>query len=63
MPGDENSDETKGFSYYVSDEQLKEYGSWPLEKRLAWLYAGNKLRKQLPEKNREIQDAFRRGDM
>jgi hypothetical protein len=51
----------KGFSYFVSDEQLKEYSSWPMERRLQWLLMGNKLRKMLPEKTIEIQELFRQG--
>jgi hypothetical protein len=51
----------KGFSYFVSDEQLKEYGSWPMERRLQWLLMGNRLRKMLPERTIEIQELFRQG--
>jgi hypothetical protein len=51
----------KGFSYHVSDEQLKEYSSWPMERRLQWLLMGNKLRKMLPRKTIEIQELFRQG--
>jgi len=51
----------KGFSYYVSREQIDEYRSWSIERRLEWLYLGNKLRKSLPRKIIEIQEAFRQG--
>jgi hypothetical protein len=51
----------KGFSYYVSKEQIEEYRKWPMERRLKWLYFGNKLRKSLPPKIIEIQEAFRQG--
>jgi hypothetical protein len=51
----------KGYSYYVSDEQLKEYGSWTVERRLKWLLMGNKLRKMLPKRTIEIQELFRQG--
>jgi hypothetical protein len=51
----------KGFSYHVSQEQIDEYRSWPMERRLKWLYFGNKLRKSLPRKIIEIQEAFRQG--
>jgi len=54
-------EERKGFSYSVSREQIDEYLTWTIERRLAWLLLGNKLRKELPEKTREIQDAFREG--
>jgi hypothetical protein len=51
----------KGFGYYVSREQIDEYRSWSIERRLEWLYIGNKLRKSLPRKIIEIQEAFRQG--
>jgi hypothetical protein len=50
-----------GFSYTVPWEQVEEYRSWPYERRLQWLMMGNLLRKSLPRKTIEIQDAFRRG--
>jgi hypothetical protein len=50
-----------GFSYSVSWEQIEEYRSWPYERRLQWLMMGNRLRKFLPRKTIEIQDAFRQG--
>ena len=52
-----------GFRYYLTSRQLEEYGQWPLERRLAWLLAGNRLRRGLPREILEIQDAFRRGEM
>jgi hypothetical protein len=55
------SEQRKGFSYYVSQEQIDEYRSWPIERRLQWLFLGNKLRKLLPEKTIKIQEAFRQG--
>jgi len=51
----------KGFSYDVSKEQIDEYRAWPIERRLRWLLLGNKLRKLLPKKTIEIQEAFRQG--
>jgi len=51
----------KGFTYYVSQEQIDEYMKWPIERRLQWLYLGNKLRRSLPRKIIEIQEAFRKG--
>ncbi len=53
---------TKGYSYTVSKEQIEEYGKWPLERRLAWLYEANKLRRFLPSEQIRIQDEFRRGE-
>jgi len=54
-------EEKKGFTYFVNDEQMREYRSWPIERRLQWLFLGNKLRKLLPKKTIEIQEAFRQG--
>ncbi len=51
----------KGFHYHVSREQIKEYSSWPMERRLEWLLMGNRLRKFLPKKTIEIQELFRQG--
>ena len=52
-----------GFRYHLTPQQLEEYGKWSLERRLAWLLAANRMRRSLPRKSREIQDAFRRGEM
>jgi len=49
----------KGFTYTVSKEQLDEYRAWSIERRLKWLFLGNKLRKSLPQKTIEIQESFR----
>jgi len=51
----------RGFSYYVSQEQINDYRTWPLERRLKWLFLCNKMRKSLNPKVIEIQDAFRSG--
>jgi len=53
--------ENKGFSYTLSREQINEYCSWPVERRLKWLFMANKLRRDLPKKIIEIQEAFRKG--
>jgi len=54
-------EERKGFSYFLTEEQIDEYRSWPVERRLKWLFIANKLRKDLPKKTIEIQEAFRQG--
>lgn len=54
-------EQMKGFTYTVSKEQLDDYRKWPIERRLKWLYYGNKLRKSLPKKTIEIQELFRDG--
>ena len=50
-----------GFTYTVSREQIDEYRKWPLDRRLKWLFYANKMRKLLPKKTIEIQEAFRQG--
>jgi hypothetical protein len=49
----------KGFTYIVSREQMDEYRKWPLDRRLKWLFQANKMRRLLPKKTIEIQEAFR----
>jgi hypothetical protein len=56
-----DKEKRKGFSYTVSREQIEEYSSWPLERRLRWLYLANKMRRSLPHETIEIQEAFRQG--
>lgn len=51
-----------GFSYYVDRAHMEEYRTWPIERRLAWLLEGNKLRRSLPPETIAIQEAFRRGE-
>ena len=53
------TEQKKGFTYTVSREQIDEYMKWPLDRRLKWLFQANKLRKLLPRKTIEIQEAFR----
>jgi len=54
-------EQKKGFDYFVSKEQIDEYRLWPVERRLQWLFLANKMRKFLPRKIIEIQEAFRQG--
>jgi len=54
-------EEKKGFSYILTKEQIAEYRSWPVERRLRWLFTANKMRRYLPKKTIEIQEAFRQG--
>jgi hypothetical protein len=51
----------KGFTYTVGKEQIDDYRKWPLDRRLKWLFYLNKMRKFLPPKTIEIQEAFRQG--
>jgi hypothetical protein len=51
----------RGFTYSVSREQILEYRAWPQERRLKWLLFANKMRKYLPSKTIQFQEAFRQG--
>lgn len=51
-----------GFYHEPDPEMVKEYRTWSLERRAAWLYAGLKARMLLPKNVRELQDQFRRGE-
>jgi phage pi2 protein 07 len=53
------TEQKKGFTYTVSREQIDEYMKWPSDRRLKWLFQANKMRKFLPRKIIEIQEAFR----
>lgn len=50
-----------GFSYHINIKKIREYREMPLEKRLAWLYQGNLLRRAYPKHIIELQDRFREG--
>ena len=50
-----------GFDYYISLKKIRQYQNTPIEKKLAWLYQGNLLRKSYPKKIIELQDKFREG--
>ena len=50
-----------GYAYMVSKVQLAEYRTWPIERRLKWLFYANKMRKSLSKKTIEIQELFRSG--
>jgi hypothetical protein len=53
------TEQKKGFTYTVSHEQMDEYANWPLDRRLKWLFQANKMRRLLPQRTIEIQEAFR----
>jgi hypothetical protein len=53
------TEQKKGFTYIVGREQMDEYRKWPLDRRLKWLFQANKMRRLLPKKTIEIQEAFR----
>lgn len=56
-------EKNKGFYYYLTKKQIKEYSKWSIEKRLKWLYLGNLLRKFLPGEIKEIHEKFRKGEI
>ncbi len=49
-----------GFEYFLEEDVLEDYKKKPLEKRLQWLYAGNKLRMLCPEEVKERHAEFRK---
>ena len=51
----------RGFSYWVDPDQIERYRTWPVERRLKWLFYGNKLRKSMPSNIIATQEAFRKG--
>jgi hypothetical protein len=51
----------KGFSYTVNENQIAEYRRWPVERRLKWLFEGNKIRRYLPQKTLKLHEEFRKG--
>lgn len=53
----------KGYSYTVDVERLLDYARWPIGKKLRWLFLGNKLRRSLPRRTLQVQDAFREGKL
>jgi hypothetical protein len=53
------TEQKKGFTYTVSWEQIGEYTTWSVDRRLKWLFQANKMRRFLPKKTIEIQEAFR----
>ena len=53
----------KGFTYTVGKEQIEDYRKWPLKRRLQWLFISNQMRKSLPSRTIELQEAFRQGKM
>ena len=53
----------KGYKYHIEENVLKEYQRKPLRLRLQWLYMGNCLRKGYDKKIKDLQDAFRKGQL
>ena len=54
----------KGFSYYVSREQIEAFRKLPVEERLRWLEEAREFMiRFMPPRNWEILQKFRRGEI
>ncbi len=53
----------RGFSYYLSEEIIKDYQKKPLKLRLKWLYMGNLFRKNYPKNIIRLHNRFREGEV
>ena len=63
-PEDPATRHGKGYSYRVSDSQLRRWRALPARVKLQWLEDANRLlASALSPKVRAIQDRFRRGDL
>jgi hypothetical protein len=64
MPDAPHGRPQRGFSYAVTDEQIRRWRALPAEVKLQWLEDANRfLALALTPKAREIQDRFRRGEL
>lgn len=64
MPHGPGERRRRGFSYRVTDEQIRRWRALPAEVKLQWLEDANRfLGLALPPKAREIQNRFRRGEL
>jgi len=64
MPAAPRARPRRGFSYTVTDEQIRHWRALPAEVKLQWLEDANRLLAlALTPKAREIQDRFRRGEL
>ena len=52
----------KGFTYYVTDEEIKKYMKLPPELKLKWLEEANEFTWKYG-KNKEIREKLRRGEI
>lgn len=52
----------KGYTYYVTDDQIARYRRLTPEQKLNWLEEANAfINKFLPERSRQLQKMFREG--
>lgn len=58
----DDSETRKGYTYYVTDEQIERYRRLTPEQKLNWLEEANAfINKFLPERSRQLQKMFREG--
>lgn len=54
----------KGYTYYVTDEQIERYRRLTPEQKLNWLEEANAfINKFLPERSRRMQQLFKEGKL
>ncbi len=54
----------KGYRYHVDDGQIRRYGRLTPKQKLEWLEEANAfVNKFLPERNRRLQQMFRKGEI
>ena len=64
MPNTSGERARGGFSYKVTDEQIRRWKALPAEVKLQWLEDANRfLALALTPRAREIQNRFRRGEL
>jgi hypothetical protein len=65
MASDSQKDRSRrGYSYHVTDEQIRRWRALSAEVKLQWLEDANRfLALALTPKTRAIQDRFRRGEL
>ncbi|TAK67111.1 MAG: hypothetical protein EPO24_00880 [Bacteroidetes bacterium] len=64
MKADNMAIKKNGYSYYVSDEQVREFQKLSVEERFRWLEEAQEfLFKTLPPEQWEIMQKFRRGEI
>ncbi|MBN2842730.1 MAG: hypothetical protein JXM68_06545 [Sedimentisphaerales bacterium] len=56
--------DNKGYSYFVTDEQIREYMKLTTAEKLEWLEEANEfIQAASDDKTREIRDKFRKGEI
>ncbi len=56
--------EEKGYSYFVTDEQIREYMKLTSEEKLQWLEEANEfIQAASDERKIEVRNMFRKGEL